>query len=556
MKEILKKFIPLFLLNWYHWSLPMFGALLYRFPSKKIKVIGVVGTDGKTTTTSLIVSILEQAGYKVASISTIRFKIGDKEWKNTLKMTMPGRIQVQQFLKDAVRTGCQYAVLEVTDEGIKQHRHRFIDFKTAVLTNITPEHIEAHGSFEKMRAENEKLFQITKKVHIINLDDENAKYFLKYPAKKKYLYKIKNQKSKIKITNQNSKVLEVIENFEFNLKLLGKFNIYNALAATCVGLSQGVSLEICKKALEKIEGVLGRMEVVIREPFTVIVDYAHTVNALEKVYQTIQQIKKQDAKIIAVFGSCGGGRDRWKRPEFGKIAAKYCDEIILTNEDPYDENPSQILSQIKSGIQNTKHPASTRCQGEAGKIQNTIYEIIDRREAIRKALTLANPGDVVIITGKGREPWICVANNKKIPWDDKKVVIEEFEKIKTMRKGVNIIILDNKNRVLVLKRSIKVKISPNLWNLPGGNVKKGESLKQAVIREAKEETNLKIKPVDRHFYVHYYPEVTVYAFKTKLTEGKISLDKTHVKFRWVSKDNWKDLKYTPGVRATLKELFK
>ena len=434
MKELIKKFIPSFLLNWYHWSLPAIGAVLYGFPSKKIKVIGVAGTDGKTTTTSLIVEILEQAGYKTAAVSSIRFKIGDKEWKNTLKMTMPGRFKLQRFLRDAVRAGCQYAVLETTDEGIKQHRHRFIDFKTAVLTNITPEHIEAHGSFEKMRLENEKLFQIAKEVHIVNLDDENRDYFLQYPAKKKYLYKIKNEKIKmkndrekiknekieIKIIDKNLETLEIIENFKFNLKLLGKFNIYNALAALCVGLSQGISLETCKETLEKAEGVPGRMEIVIKEPFTIIVDYAHTVAALEKVYQTIQNIKEPGAKIIAVFGSCGGGRDRWKRPEFGKIAAKYCDEIILTNEDPYDENPLHILNDIEKGFSQVRNLKSETLN---------YMKILDRREAIKKALSLAKPGDVVIITGKGREPWMCVAGGKKIPWDDAKVALEEFAKL-------------------------------------------------------------------------------------------------------------------------------
>ncbi len=401
MKNAIKKIAPNFLLNWYHWFLPAIGAVLYGFPSGKIKVIGVVGTDGKSTTVFLISQILEEAGYKVAFLSSIFFKIGKKEWKNTLKMTMPGRLKLQRFLRDAVRAGCQYAVLETTDEGIKQHRHRFIDFKTAVLTNITPEHIEAHGSFEKMRIENEKLFQIAKEVHIVNLDDENAEYFLQFPAKKKINYQVKE-----------GQILIDRNQIPLNLRLLGEFNLYNAAAAISAGLSEGISLEICKRAVEKIEGIPGRMEVVIKEPFTVIVDYAHTVNALEKVYQTIQdsKFKIQDSKMICVFGSCGGGRDRWKRPEFGKIASRYCDEIILTNEDPYDENPLHILSDIEKGFSQFSN----------------YRKILDRREAIKKALGLAKPGDVVIITGKGCEPWLCLANNKKIPWDDRQVVREEF----------------------------------------------------------------------------------------------------------------------------------
>lgn len=429
MKEIIKKFTPKFILNWYHWFLPIIGVCLYGLPSKKIKVIGVAGTDGKTTTTNLIAVILERAGYKVATISSIYFKIGNKEWKNTLKMTMPGRFKIQKFLKQAVDNKCQYAILETTDEGIKQHRHRFIDFQIAVLTNITPEHIEAHGSFEKMRQENEKLFQIAKETHIINFDDKNREYFLKYPAKKKYGYSLKISKFEIKnfsfpvIIAENPQVSNngisfKVQGVEFNLKLLGEFNIYNSLAAICVSLSEGISLEDCQKSLEKVQTISGRMEIIIKEPFIVIVDYAHTTDALEKVYQTLKILNPKPytlkPKMICVFGSCGGGRDKWKRPEFGKIAAQYCNEIILTNEDPYDESPTQILSEIKSGIFD---------------FGGSVYQILDRREAIKKALKLANPNDVVIITGKGREPWICVAKGKKIPWDDGKIVKEEFDKL-------------------------------------------------------------------------------------------------------------------------------
>lgn len=397
IKSLIKKITPNFLLNYYHWSLSLFGAVLYGFPSRKIQIIGVAGTDGKTTTTYLITAILEQAGYKVASISTIRFKIGAQEWKNTLKMTMPGRFRLQRFLREAVKAGCQYAVLEVTDEGVKQHRHRFIDFKTAVLTNITPEHIEAHGSFEKMRQENEKLFQVARDVHVINIDDENRDYFLRYSAKKKYTYGLYQGD----INHQE---------LQLQLQLPGEFNLYNAMAAICVGLSEGISLDLCRKAVESVQNVSGRMELIIKKPFKVIVDYAHTTAALEKVYR---EIKSNKTKLICVLGSCGGGRDRWKRPRFGKIADRYCDEIILTNEDPYDEDPGKILEEIERGILRTQN----------------YQKILNRREAIKSALELAQLGDTIIITGKGRESWICVANGKKIPWDDGQVVKEEFKKI-------------------------------------------------------------------------------------------------------------------------------
>jgi len=395
MKDLIKKFIPDFLLDWYHFLLAFLGAALYRFPSRELKVIGITGTNGKSTVVILTTKILEEANYKVASLSSIKFKIGDQEWPNTLKMTMPGRLKLQRFLRQALNAGCRYAVLEITSEGIKQHRHQFIDFDIAVFTNLTPEHIEAHGSFEKYQEAKGKLFQTTKGTHIINLDDENAGYFLQFPANKKYTYGLYKG-------DVNTK------NTQFKLRLIGDFNIYNGLAAICVGLSQGINLETCKKALEKVRGIPGRMEEVISNPFKVFVDYAFTPNALEKVYQTL---KPENKKIICVLGACGGGRDKWKRPVLGKIAGKYCDEIIITNEDPYDEDPIEIINQVAVGT------------NEIAK------KILDRREAIKEALELAQTGDTVVITGKGCEPWICVAKGKKIPWDDRKTVKEEFKKL-------------------------------------------------------------------------------------------------------------------------------
>ncbi|MFQ6049730.1 MAG: Mur ligase family protein [Candidatus Paceibacterales bacterium] len=448
MKEFIKKFIPSFLLSWYHFLLAFLGALIFGFPSrlrqgfglrldgvglrpdevggqaKKLKIIGVTGTNGKSTTVEMVSKILETAGYKVAALSSIKFKIRDKEWPNELRMTMPGRFILQRFLRQAEDADCQYVVLEVTSEGIKQHRHQFIDFEVAVFTNLSPEHIEAHGSFEKYREAKGKLFQATKKVHILNLDDKNTGYFLKFPAEKKYLFKTKNQKPKTK--NQNLEILEAenikiktggvdfkIQEVPFHLNLIGGFNVDNALAAISVAKSQNISLEICKKALERIEGMPGRMEIVIAEPFKVIVDYAFTPNALEKVYQIIQETrnKRQETRMICVLGSCGGGRDKWKRPILGKLAGEYCDEVIVTNEDPYDEDPMEIINQVASGA------------GEKAK------KILDRRGAIREALEIAKPEDVVIITGKGCEPSIWITGSKSISWDDREVVKEEFKRL-------------------------------------------------------------------------------------------------------------------------------
>lgn len=397
MKELIKKFIPSFLLDWYHFTLAFLGALLYRFPSNKIKVIGVTGTNGKTTVVNLTTRILEKAGYKVACLSSIRFKVGKEERENFLKMTMPGRFKLQRFLKEAVNKGCQYVVLEVTSEGIKQHRHRFIRFEAAVFTNLTPEHIESHGGLENYRAAKGKLFEAAKRIHVINIDDENADFFMQFPAEKKYTYGLKQGDIK------NS-------DLQLKLQLIGDFNIYNALAAISVALSQGIRIEIAKPVVEAAEGVPGRMEEVVPEPFSVFVDYAFTPNALEQVYKAL---KPNAGRLIAVLGACGGGRDKWKRPVLGEIASRYAEKIIITNEDPYDEDPMEIIDQVTEGT-----------KGKAEKI-------LDRREAIRKALSLAETGDVVVITGKGCEPWIAEAKGKKIPWDDRKVVREEFQRLRS-----------------------------------------------------------------------------------------------------------------------------
>jgi len=380
-KEFIKKFIPKFLLGWYHFCWALFGAVVFGFPSKDLIVIGVTGTSGKSTTTDLITRILEESGKKVASISTIRFKIADKERENKYKMSMPGRFVIQKFLKQAKDAGCKFVVLEVTSEGIRQFRHKFINFDCAVFTNLTPEHIESHGGFGNYRNEKLKLFKATKSIHVINTDDENSKYFWDIPAKQKIGFSINDKK-----------------NYDFSLNLIGDFNTLNALAAISVAKAYGIDFETCKKALEKAKGIAGRMEIISKNPM-VIVDYAHTPEQLEAVYKTFKE-----EKLICVLGSCGGGRDKWKRPVLGKIAKKYCKEIIITNEDPYDENPTEIINQVAE-------TAGTNAK-----------KILDRKKAIETAIKLAKPSDVVIITGKGSEPWMCLENGRKIPWDDRKIV--------------------------------------------------------------------------------------------------------------------------------------
>ena len=415
IKKIAKFIIPSFLIGWYHFLQAFLGAVFYRFPSKKVTVIGITGTNGKSTVIKMLFEILKDK-YKVASFSSIESRIGDERWKNNLRMTMPGRLTLQKFLRRAVNSNCQYVILEVTSEGIKQYRHKFIDFNIAIFTNLSPEHIESHGSFEKYRLAKTELFKATKGIHILNMDDDNIQYY-NFPANEKYYYGISKSSGEGKeikavncISNENGSTFSV-NGANFHLSLLGSFNIYNALAAISVGLSQNVSLESCLESLKRINSISGRMEIIISEPFKVIVDYAFTPNALDKVYDSVQKSFKPN-KLICVLGSCGGGRDKWKRSVLGKIAQKHCQEIIVTNEDPYDENPEEIIEQVLEGA------------GANAK------KIIDRREAIKKALKIAEEGDIVLITGKGSESSICLKDGKRISWDDRIVVKEEFEKIK------------------------------------------------------------------------------------------------------------------------------
>jgi UDP-N-acetylmuramoyl-L-alanyl-D-glutamate--2,6-diaminopimelate ligase len=431
--SLIKKIIPKPVIQFYHFLLAFLGALIFGFPSfsGKIKIIGVTGTNGKTSVIEMINQILEEANFKTSLSSSLRFKIDKKEQFNTLRMTTPGRFFLQKFLKKSISSGCQYAILEITSEGIKQYRHKFIKFDIAVFTNLFPEHIESHGSFENYKKTKGQLFAATKDIHIINFDDENSNYFLQFPAKEKWLYTfgdinendIKNNNWKLvkaKIISDGYPLIFSIDNIVFRLNLIGAFNIYNALCAISTALSQGISLETCQKALEKFNGVPGRMEKVIDQPFKVFVDYAFTPQALEKVYQTLSSnFKVQGSRLICVLGAAGGGRDKWKRPILGEIAAKYCQEIIITNEDPYDEDPAEIINQVANGAQNA----------DINHQKPIIHKILDRRKAIYQALKIAKEGDIVVITGKGCEPSIVI-KGKKIPWDDRKVAKEEYEKIK------------------------------------------------------------------------------------------------------------------------------
>lgn len=456
--NIAKKIIPKSFFRFtqpaYHYILALLGALIYHFPSRSIKVVGITGTKGKTSVTEIINAILTEAGFKTALTNTLRFKIGDKFFKNNLKMTMPGRFFIQSFLRKAANEKCDYFIMEVSSEGVSQNRHKFINFFAGVFTNLAPEHIESHGGFLNYKKAKLKFFESVHKTHIVNLDNEHADDFLNVPALEKIGYTIygAKRKEKIKILKCESYKLKnngidfEIEGVKMRANLLGEFNLQNILAAAAFAISQNISLEIIKSALDKFSGIPGKMEFInAGQNFSAIVDYAHTPDSLEAVYKTLSLRNSDSGEkiMICVLGSAGGGRDKWKRPVMGRIAAKYCDEIILTNEDPYDENPFSILEEIENGFSSQTPNSKPQIlnpkqiptlQAVARKVKNLKHKkIIDRREAIREALKLARGGDTVVITGKGAEPWIMGPRGAKVPWDDREIVKEELKKITTVR---------------------------------------------------------------------------------------------------------------------------
>lgn len=425
----IKKIIPESLLSFfrplYHFCLSFFAAFFYGFPSRRLFVVGVTGTKGKTTVVELIHAMLAVRGFRVASLSSLRFRIGEREERNMKKMTLPGRFFVQKFLHEARVARCTHAVLEVTSEGMKQFRHRFIDFDVVLMTNVSPEHIEAHGGFEPyLRAKLDLFWRMKRSgLAIINRDDPHADRFSAATGAHIMAYSkvgilMNDRMWKISNHTMNEQGISFdIGGTRISSKLLGEFNFYNILAASAFGISRHISLTHIADSIEGVTHIPGRMEFVQRIPFAAVIDYAHTPDSLRKVYQTLRG-KSHDSsamgkKLICVLGAAGGGRDTWKRPAFGRIAAQCCDEVVITNEDPYDENPAAILDEIEAGF---------------GQFRN--YEkILDRRKAIREALRRAKDGDTVIITGKGAEPWIMGKDGEKIPWNERVVIEEELKHV-------------------------------------------------------------------------------------------------------------------------------
>ncbi len=445
LKSIIRSFTPHFILVAYHWSLAFLAAFWYSFPSEKMIVIGVTGTKGKSSTIFMLANILEEAGIKVAVSSSIMFKINENEWLNPYHMTMSGRFKLQEFLHQAKQAGCTHVIIETTSQGIMQFRHKFINFDMAIFTNLAPEHIEAHGGFENYKIAKGKLFEALgsgsmkkingkeiPKISVLNMDDPHSQYYMQFRADKKYGFGLigncclpQTEGNVCEFATEPNHGQEgvsfVLDKTHINLSLLGEFNIYNALCATVTSGALGVEINTAKEALKKITEVPGRMKFIRGEQkFTAIVDMAHTPASFEGVFKEARFLLKEKGRIIAVFGSAGGGRDKWKRPELGRIAAQNSDYIILTNEDPYDEDPRDIFNQIQKGITESN-------------FAGTIEVVEDRTLAIRKAINLAHWNDIVLFLGKGTEQTM-VLPDKTIPWNEEEVINVEIRNMMYDRK--------------------------------------------------------------------------------------------------------------------------
>ncbi|MCH2188835.1 UDP-N-acetylmuramoyl-L-alanyl-D-glutamate--2,6-diaminopimelate ligase [Candidatus Gracilibacteria bacterium] len=412
----------------YHKCRAILANVIYGFPSRDMLIVGVTGTNGKTTTCNIIAKGLKSAGKKVFMFSTVNVIIDDEEYTNDTKMTSPDAFELQRLLKVAKAKGCEIAVIETASHGIKMHRIWGIDYDISVLTNITQDHLDLHRTMKDYVQTKLKIFKnlITyrrkgtfKKTAVINSESNYADLFLDEVYDSLYSYGHGSENSlsysglKSDISGMSFDIVLPGENISVKTSLLGEFNVYNILAATGVFMSFGIEKTQIAQIISKVSGIPGRMESVENnEGINIFVDYAHTEDAIEKVLSYISDIK-QTGRIITVFGATGD-RDTTKRASMGEVVSRLSDMVILTQDDDYSEKTSDIIKDVLPGIE--------RKEGE------NFWIIPERKEAIRTALLGAKKGDIVLLLGKGDEH-VLMTNDGPVEWHDKTVTQEILKQI-------------------------------------------------------------------------------------------------------------------------------
>ncbi|MDR0970916.1 MAG: UDP-N-acetylmuramoyl-L-alanyl-D-glutamate--2,6-diaminopimelate ligase [Bacteroidales bacterium] len=392
-------------------ALGFIASEFYDNPSTKLKVVGITGTNGKTTTVTLLHKLFMLLGFKTGLLSTIVNKINDKEISST--HTTPDAIELNDLLSQMVSNGCEFVFMEVSSHAIVQNRISGVSFSGGIFSNITPEHLDFHNTFQEyIRAK--KLFfdnLSSNAFALTNIDDSNGEVMLQNTKAKKYTYSLKT------IADFNAKIIESgfegqlleIDNIEFWTKLVGRYNAYNILAIYSTAILLGLTKQETLKAISELSSAEGRFDCVFTSKGNIaIIDYAHTPDALLNVIKTINQINDKGGKLISVVG-CGGDRDKEKRPVMAKIAAENSDVLILTSDNPRTEDPQSILDDMKKGIDSV--------------LDKKTHTIIDRKEAIKMACVLAMKNDIILIAGKGHEKYQEI-NGVKHPFDDKLEVLK------------------------------------------------------------------------------------------------------------------------------------
>lgn len=406
-------------------SLTYLAAAFYNWPGRKLTVIGVTGTDGKTTTCNLIYHILVEAGFKTGMISTVNAVIGDEVLDTGFHVTTPDAHDVQRYLAKMVDAGLTHVVLETTSHGWSQHRVDACEFDIGVITNITHEHFDEHGSYENYRAAKARLFssleetaqkpQGNPRLAVLNRDDRSFDFLNQIVAVNKVIYSLKSE-ADVQGTNiqYNSEGMQFIIKYQelrvgATVGLVGRYNVSNCLAAFCATvLGLGIDPDVASKGIASLPGIPGRMQVIdMGQDFTAVVDFAHTPNALKVTLETARQMT--GGHVIAVFGSAGL-RDKEKRRMMAEISAELADLTVLTAEDPRTESLDRILDEMVAGA-----------KSRGGREEETFWRVTDRGEAIRFALRLAHPGDIVLACGKGHEQSMCFGTIE-YPWDDRTAV--------------------------------------------------------------------------------------------------------------------------------------